>query len=249
MRIQTKQFDCIYANGCSWTFGSELRNPDHPNVKSDFSPQHDTYRQSKNWATLLATGFNVPVHNGSVAGGSNDRILRTSIKDINRLVQQGHRPFVVIAWSQLHRFELPKPNDDWRPFVGPSEDNLPVVAEEIFGRWSSDYSDVERWIMYLITLDAFLKSLGLDYLASTVFSESYRLYEQKTVDQYFEANVNYLKNQKILKNHLLHYSLESYLKQHEGVSYGPGGHPLERGHELIKDYFRQHMLSQFQFQR
>ncbi len=249
MRTPTKQFDCIYANGCSWTFGSELRNPAYPNLISNWEPVHDHYRQQYSWPTLLATGFNVPIYNGSTAGGGNDRILRTTIRDVNKLVQEGLRPFVVVAWSQLHRFELPEKGRNWRPFVGPSEDNLPTVAKEIFSLWSSDYTDVERWIDQLITFDAFLKNLGLDYLATTVFSNSYRLFEQATIDQYFAPNVNYLKNQKILKNNLLHHSLESYLKQQEGVGYGPGGHPLERGQELIKDYFRQQMLILFQFQR
>ncbi len=249
MRTPTKQFDCIYTNGCSWTYGSELRNPEYPQVVSDFESVHDLYRQQYNWPHLLATGFDVPVYNGSLAGGGNDRILRTTIQGVNQLVQQGARPFVIIAWSQLHRFELPESGGNWRPFAGPGENNLPTAAKEIYGRWSSDHSDVEQWIVQMICLDAFLKNLGLDYLATTVFSKSYRIFEQMTIDQYFAPNLNYLKNQKILKSHLLHYSLESYLKQHEGVVYGPGGHPLERGQELIKDYFRQHMLSQFQFQR
>ncbi len=251
MKKTAKKFDCIYANGCSWTYGSELIDPGLPQIKSHFDPYHEKYRKDHNWPNLLAQGYGVGVYNGSIAGGSNDRIVRTTIRDVSELVNQGLRPFVVIAWSQLHRFELPQGSrgESWRCFVSPTDKDVPRVAEEVWSSWSSDRSDVERWLVDMISLDSFLQTMDIDYVATTVFSASYRNFETYTEDQYFKPYTDYLKKHMNPTQHLLHHSLESYLKLQLDVDYGPGRHPLMYGHKLIADHIRRHMNNTFQFQR
>lgn len=243
--------DCVYVNGCSWTHGSELLDP-ASTVEDHFDPVHDQYRRRHFWPQLIANRFNAgEVVDGSTPGGSNDRILRTTIRDVMHLVSQGRRPFVVIAWSQLHRFELCDGNNDglWRCFVNPNDTNNPAVATETWGSWSSDRTDVERWLTCMISLDTFLKTVAVPYISTTAFSQTYRLYERHTGDLYFEPYLNYLKTQLELPRHMLHTSLETHLRQFPNVRYGRGGHPLERGHELIADYIWTNIMNQYLFQR
>ena len=251
MKKPANKFDCIYVNGCSWAYGSELTDPGSPRITNHFDPVHERYREQNNWPTRLATAFGVPVHNNSMPGGSNDRILRTGMLDIIQLIKQGARPFVVIAWSQLHRFELPDSNNNygWRPFVSPKDPNNLEIARKIWAEHSSDRSDIERWLVQIISLDGFLKSHDLNYVSTTVFNSTYPIFERVTEEKYFDPYLHYLKTQMNLDHHLLHYSLETYLRQQAGIDYGPGGHPLVSGHELISNHLRRHMLNTFQFQR
>lgn len=251
MKKIAQKFDCIYTNGCSWTYGSELVDPLHKNEIADhFAHQHDRYRQAHHWPELLAQSWGVSKYDGSEAGSSNDRIYRTTVRDVIDLVRQGRKPFVVIAWTQLHRFELPEaqPSKNYRQFVSPIGE-LPLVAKEIWEKWNTDRADVERWLGQLIGLDSLFRTLAVDHMSTTVFNFTYPQYERETEDPYFENHLYYLRNTMNLSNHLLHYCLETYLKQQSGVTYGVGGHPLEIGHKLIADYIRRHMLNTFQFQR
>lgn len=251
MKTPASKFDCIYVNGCSWAYGSELVDPGNLQIHSHFDPVHESYRQQNSWPTRLATSFGVPIHNGSTPGAGNDRILRTSMLDIIQLVREGARPFVVITWSQLHRFELPESNNKhgWRLFVSPKDPNTLAIAKDLWTEHRSDRSDVEQWLVQIISLDSLLKSLDLDYVSTTVFNSTYPTFERVTEEKYFDPYLHYLKTQMNLDHHLLHYSLETYLRQQAGVDYGPGGHPLVSGHELINNHLRRHMLNTFQFQR
>ncbi len=251
MKQPTRKFDCIYTNGCSWTYGSELIDPDLPTVIDHFDDRHNQYRINHQWPTHLAQSWGVPVYDGSEAGGCNDRIVRTTFKDVNELLMQGRRPFVVIAWTQLHRFELPHggAGEHYRQFVSPNDSDLPRAAKEIWAQWSGDRSDVVRWLVNLISVDAFLKAVGVDYIGTTVFNKTYRTYEAVTEDNNLSPYTEYLKTQMALSRHLLHYSLEGYLRQQAHVEYGPGGHPLMHGHQLISEHIRRHMLNTFHFQR
>lgn len=250
MKKQLKKIDCFLVNGCSWTYGSELIDSSQNKIINHFDPVHEHYRVQHSWPTLLSTNFGIPAYNHSTPGGGNDRILRTTQREVLSLLAQGIRPFVIIAWSQLHRFELPSGETAtiWDPYVSPNDDNAPLAVKEIWGKHSSDHTDVERWLVQLISMDSFLRSVDVDYLSTTVFTNTYNIFEKITENKYFDHYLYYLKNKMILSDHLLHYSFETFLKQQAGVDYGPGGHPLASGHALIANNLRRHLLNTFQFQ-
>ena len=78
----------IYFNGDSHTSGSEL-NPG----------ESYSYKLSR----LLDAEI---VGNPAIGGASNDRILRTTERDIQRWLETGKKPdLVVIGWSEFRRFD------------------------------------------------------------------------------------------------------------------------------------------------
>lgn len=78
----------IYFNGDSHTSGSELE----PN---------------QGYAYKLAELLNADIiGNPAIGGASNDRILRTTEHDIEKWIQTGDRPdLVIIGWSEYRRFD------------------------------------------------------------------------------------------------------------------------------------------------
>lgn len=245
----TKQINCnvIYANGDSWVFGSELRDRTCPESESDFEPHHMKYRVEHSWPTLLGDSYGLPVENGSMAGASNDYILRTTIADVSKLLLEGQKPFVVVSWTQLQRFELPIGPDGnfWRSFVSPRATDNPKIALDIWAEWSSDKSDLVKWIQQVILLDTFLKANRVPYFGTTVFKENYQLFEQHNHTSVFKAYMFQLSKTVGLENHLYNFSLESILRQYTDVEYGPGGHPLELGQIRLKEYLRKQIDTRF----
>jgi hypothetical protein len=62
--------------GDSWTFGSEIRNPDMSEDIKDWDIENNNYRIPKIWPTLLAKKLGYGITNLSYPAASNDRIVR-----------------------------------------------------------------------------------------------------------------------------------------------------------------------------
>jgi len=244
--------DCLYVCGDSWTHGSELIDP-HSNITNHFDPVHNKYRLAHYWPRLVADHLGLELFDSSSPGASNDRILRVTMHDVANLVMKGRRPFVITAWTQLQRFELPEgPKGElWRSFVRPGITNTPQVAVDIWAKWSSDRSDVVKWLQQIITLDVFLKANQVHYLSTTVFNQSYRLYEEYCVngDPFFTPYLTQIRQHVNLSRHVLNFSMDLLLKHYDDIEYGPGGHPLARGHELLAEQLLTQIGTRFQFQR
>lgn len=244
--------DCLYVNGDSWTHGSELIDP-NTNIQDHFDPVHTRYRLAHYWPRLVTDQLGLELIDGSAPGASNDRILRVSMYDVAQLVMKGRKPFVIVAWTQLQRFELPEGprGDHWRSFVSPIVKNTPQVAVDIWAKWSSDRTDVVKWLQQIITLDTFLKANGVNYLSTTVFNQSYRLYEEHCVngDPFFTPYLTQIRQHVNLSRHVLNFSMDAFLKHYDNVDYGPGAHPLARGHELLAEQILTQIGTRFQIQR
>jgi hypothetical protein len=250
MAKTTTTADCLYVCGDSWTHGSELIDPANSNP-DHFAPVHEQYRLANFWPKLVADQLGLEVIDGSHPGAGNDRILRVAMYDVSRLLAEGRRPFVVVAWSQLHRFELPEgpKGENWRSFVSPKEQQTLMFAKEIWRNWSTDRSDVIKWLQQIICLDVFLKANQLDYITTTVFQKSYQLYEQytSTEQDFFKPYINQITQHVKLNRHFLNVSLETFLQQQADIEYGPGGHPLTRGHQLIAKQVLAQIGTRFNF--
>jgi hypothetical protein len=244
--------DCLYVCGDSFTHGSELIDPTS-SIQDHFDPVHDAYRRAHYWPRLVADQLGLELIDGSAPGASNDRILRVTMYDVARLVMEGRQPFVVVAWSHLQRFELPEGprGEHWRSFVGPKFRDNPRFAEEIWEKWSSDRTDVVKWLQQIIALDAFLKINGVDYISTTVFNQSYRLYEQycNSGDPFFKPYLTQIRQHVNLSRHVLNFAMDTFLAHYNDVDYGPGGHPLARGHALLSEQMLTQIGTRFQIQR
>lgn len=227
--------DLLYVNGDSWTWGSELIAP---GLSSDLDPTNDAYRLEHRWVNRLGRHMNLPVVDGSGAGASNDRIVRTTVQQVLDLVNQGHRPFVVIAWTQLHRFELYGKNG-YQTFNNPRDTTNPRIAKEMWRAWSNDTSDCERWLQQVVLLESFFKNLGLSFYMAITFDQI-----QRTVNNLMHTGTVHAMHRDFIKTLWNHTSFSKKAQQaHDiiakGTNFGPNRHPLAEGHELIANYIIQ----------
>lgn len=241
--------DVIYVAGDSWVHGSELIDPKSPGVLDHFDPVHEEYRTRNFWPKQLANKYRLPVVDGSYPGAGNDRILRTTVRDVTMLRKQGRKPFVIVCWSQLHRFELPQQSEVWRPFVSPAESDLPRCVTDIWREWTTDRTDLIKWLQQIILLDAFLKQNNILYFGTTVFKESYWQLEKYIKHTELEAYSYQLSTNVDLTKHMYNFSLEGILLQKSDILYGPGGHPLLKGHTVIADYIKEQLDTRFYFKK
>lgn len=240
--------DCLYVNGDSWAYGSELRNPDRLDVTDDYDPVHATYRERVGWPGLLGKQLNVPVLNGGQAGGSNQRIMRTALGEVGNLKRNGRKPLVIIAWTQMQRFELYDGKaHHWLDFVNPAAENNRKIGLEIWERYSSDRSDVQTYLQQLIYMDAFLKMNNVPYLGTNIFRHNWNIVEDFAKDPEFFPHLHQLSNNVNIAKHLYNVSITQILAPHVDVEYGPGGHPLERGQEIIAEHFYNKLTQHYQF--
>ena len=236
--------DTLYVNGDSWTYGSELRNPTRLDITNDFDPVHNAYRQAHNWTGQLSRAYDLPLVDGSWAGGSNDRIVRTTIADVSKLLQSGKKPFAIVAWTQLQRFELFS-EGHWKEFVSPKDTSTPPIGFEIWEKYSNDYSDVMRYIQQIILLDAFFKVNNVPYLGTNIFRHNYNVMEDYARDPSLKPYLYQLGKTVKMERHMYHYAISQILTAQIDVEYGAGGHPLERGHTLIADYLKAQLDQRF----
>lgn len=234
----------LYTSGDSWTYGSELLDPNYNN-QDHSHPTHTVYRQKHHWPRILAEKLSVEYLDGSFPGASNDRILRTSMLDISRLVSKGLKPLAVIAWTQLHRFELAESGGNWRSFVSPNDTSNPKAINEIWSKWSNDYGDVVKWMVQLISFHSFCKALDVPVLGLTVFSSSYRLLDDHMSLKEVDGFKTQLHNICDFTQQAYQPSLESILKPYPNIKYGAGGHPLELGHKTLGNYIATRIPQQF----
>lgn len=84
----------IYANGCSHTAGTKLSMPD----------------KSKTYPNLLAKYYNSELIDRSMAGGSNEKIVRQTISDLINFKYSNFAStpdLVILQWTDINRFETP----------------------------------------------------------------------------------------------------------------------------------------------
>jgi hypothetical protein len=197
----------VYTNGDSWTYGSELKD------------------KTKAWPLLVAESLGHELCNSSFPGGSNERIVRTTVHDCLKFVQEGRRPLVLIAWTQLHRFELPMANsngENYFSFCNPNDTDTPAIGKEIWKSWSTDSSDLSRWRQQQLLLSAFLKDLGIPYHFFITFHSI----------GYFHLGCLH---QPSLQTTVMYHNL-AFDMLTQALPRGKYNHPLEQGHQAIADY-------------
>jgi nanoRNase/pAp phosphatase (c-di-AMP/oligoRNAs hydrolase) len=58
---------------------------------------------------------------------------------------------------------------------------------------------------------------------------------------------HHMDRQVVMEQHLYETSLKQIVEQHQGISYGKGGHPLAAGHKIIADYLQAQIEKRFKF--
>jgi lysophospholipase L1-like esterase len=156
----------LYVNGCSMTYGYEL--VDDPVTHECLD--HD-YRLKNSWPGLLTQklGFE-GLHNDSVPGGSNDRVLRVTLEWLlTHWIGPGKDPaglFVVIGWSDAMRREF-YVGGAYRHLI-PHHDYPDRAVDElnkVYRRHAwSEYESAKRFATQILSLQAVLRLYRIPYL-------------------------------------------------------------------------------------
>ena len=148
----------LYANGCSITVGDEISDDDK--ICHRFS-----------YSGLVANHFNYTLINQAQRGGSNNRIIRTSMDFLSNYInaESKEKIFVLIGWTSPERMEFYDINkDEWINYM---INNYHIKNKEFLGffdlysEWFvSAKESINRYLNQVILFQSFLKLNKIPYL-------------------------------------------------------------------------------------
>lgn len=214
--------DTLYCNGDSWAHGVELENTDD------------------SFVNVVAKNYKLPVINSSRPGGSNQRILRTTIEDVSRLLIQDKKPFVLLAWTLPHRFELYSTDKkEFATFSSPNSAADEQLGNTIWSKWSSNKTDVINFLTQVISLQSFLKQNNIPYFMTNIFKIAYELLDDEKIKLYqSQIDTNFY-----MYNLPLNVLLTPYINIKWGID-----HPLEEGHLIIAKFLIEQLNIRYKIQ-
>lgn len=140
----------ILFNGCSWTYGAEL-------------PVFSEYEWEKwRYSTIVANNFRCEHLNIAMNGSSNDRIVRTTIEEL----ENNKYDLVVVQWSLHERTEINE-TSDYSKFIKLSPNRAKIINceksilyyRELYGPYMGTINYQKN--KYL--LSQYLKSKNINY--------------------------------------------------------------------------------------
>ena len=269
--------ETLYLNGCSWTEGHLLHEEKHimeyaetigykfydkwlarKDNKDVGFPYRDIFDKF-NFAANIAKKLNIPnIHNDAIGGGSNSRILRTTIDYIKNLSEEEKtKTLVIVGWTLADRNELfledKTGNADWARF------NVAHRFNEFENdKFTEEFSKkVDKfWELYVVDIHSYYYSI------KKFFEQSYllaNLLENHKIKYYFfntfpifwgyekvHLDPNWILDfQKDIEIHNNNNSIlstdvtfQEYIQFKENCHVSDG-HPNSLGHKLWADYIIQ----------
>lgn len=215
--------DCLYINGCSVAVGDELPLDIRDNIR---------------FSTLVGDHYNLPIINNAESGGSNSRIVRTTTQDIIDFKSQGKTPFVIIAWTAHHRFEVCNENHKWIQFNAGKDGKDPDFENMYWRKYGGDLGNIELFAVQVMLMQNFLENQNIPYLMVHASNPVVLPRKHKLAD--FADNLDY-------RYFLPDLPLRGYLTQWPDIKFGPGGHPLKEGHKKISEFLIQLIDNRYAF--
>ena len=227
----------ILAIGDSFTYGSEL--PDASVVAGTGANLIYEHPSELAWPSLLAKQLNGTVNNLGLPGGSNSRIFRLAVSE---LVKEEY-DLIICAWTHLARIDIMHNGKEF-----PCTINTPQwVTRDV--PWISDYYKIsydemhaaETWLTQLITLQDFFKYRNQRYIflnieGAGIFPGFLGIKNINRVIPRFRGLVS-----QIDKKYYMGWPEAGMVDWMGDCAKGPGGHPLELGHERIADKINEHI--------
>ncbi len=207
----------ILAVGCSFTQGAELADPD-----------------LSAWPSLIAKSNNRAVTNLGLGGASNERTFRLVIEE----TAQQRFDLVMIQWTEPSRMEV------WNERIHQLVDvNVGKLYSQLPGfawldtYYQYHYSDLhahKKWATQILSLQGYLKSIEQPYVMVSLSGLDQLLYTGAW------NNIKYLWDQ-VDEKYYLGWPFEGLYMWQGDCPRGPGGHPLELGHERIANKINEHI--------
>jgi len=219
----------ILTLGDSFTFGLEL--PDCPSVEDSYEFLPSKFA----WPNQLAKQLGQGVVNLSMPGGSNDRIFRLAMAES---VAKKH-DIIICAWTSLTRIDIKYNGKDFPVTLNSGKwhsDKLPWIND--FYKFSYDeHHFAESWLAKLVALQDYFKYNNQKYLFLNMqqvgILPGFLGVNAVTKFVDFESKID--------RNFYIGWPDESMVEWMADCPRGPGGHPLQLGHERIADKIYEHI--------
>lgn len=199
--------------GDSFTYGDELK---------------DCYQA---WPYRLADLLDYQVYNMGQSGCSNASILRRTLEELTA----NHYDLLIIGWTSPGRIE-------WKDDIGIAYDIWPGASptKKFFQDhpWRTDLLNYisqhhnsaylyQQYLIQVISLQSYCKANHINYRMIDIrYSDYYR----KVGAQMHEQLTN-----QIDPKMFVGWEEFGMIELTKGYAHGPGGHPLDKGHERIAD--------------
>lgn len=221
----------LVVNGCSMTFGDELRD-----------------RRTTGWAALLADRLGADHINLGACAGSNKRLVRLTVQTLGRYTRErGLQPSEVLflaMWTRINRFEIHTDEPDRQgglpedvPDPGWCRIHPSYIArrDKRSIRWyrylQDDDGDRAQFLMDWILFDAWLARAGYHRGYLWAFEPTPRMFDG--MDHYVEQ----LDLSRVIGIDRLPYGGPSIFSIGESLGdLGPSRHPLERSQKAFVDH-------------
>lgn len=198
--------------GDSFTYGLELEDPG----------RHA-------WPVLLGEKLNAELVNISVGGASNNMMFRECVEQLceNRF------DIVIVSWTDPSRIEISRHD---RPFsVNYSSRMLDLVPwiEDYYRYNHNDELSYRHTLTMMLALQSFLEQRNQRYLFASAFGI-------QDLNQQFLTKYKKICSQINITNYL-GWPSNGMVEWMGDCPKGPGGHPLELGHQRIAGRINEHI--------
>ena len=255
----------LLAEGDSWTAGDII----DPRITEDLAGNvnakiNDNYRLPRVWPLKLANKLGIKSYNTSVAGSSNDGIVRRVIDNTINLLKnyEPEQIKVVIGLTSPERkdFYYKKDNEYGWDVLYPLDSSELTEERSLFKKvYSSIYWNKEeyisRYLQSVFLIHQFLKSKGIDHTFFNAFYQDndgkfgYNLHKSIELLE-LKSTRGYLKHldlynliseyKNIVKNYFCLTSFKAYLDAFGKNHCFDGMHPNEDGHDVWAEYLYQY---------
>ncbi len=149
--------------------------------------------------------------NIAVPGSSNDRIIRTTVEYVNNNSVSG----VIVAWTSPNRIEISE-----KQLTPTSGRKYGEVVQQVFQDWNYDWA-WSKFITQVNLLDRYLGTIP------HVFVSAFEIQTWATMADRIDC--------------YLGWPNEGLVEWMGKCPKGPGGHPLQLGHERIAKHINEHI--------
>lgn len=226
----------LYVNGDSFAFGEELGDTD-----SDSRYIFTEYKRKNCYSGIIADHYSIPMYlNAARPGGSNQRIYRTLLNDISKLlgVYKPDEIFVILSITHCLRaeFHYGEDENDYWDFLAawpPPQNSIFFALYDCLTKtYNHDYGWYHYNILMVLGIQNFLKVNNIPYLMTNSMHHTSEFIREKTlinpkVYSQLDLNRYYIEPSFMIFNNLNNYPIGKML------------HPLEEGHK----HWAQHLIS------
>lgn len=205
--------------GDSFTYGDELE---------------DVYQA---WPYRLADLLNHEVHNLGLSGSSNDSIVRRTIDELSN----NQYDLLVIGWTSPGRIEwkdqIGIPYNIWpgHPVKSKFVDDHPW-REDLINFVSRHHTAeylYQRYLLQVLFLQSYCQCNKIDYLMMDIMQVNYYRSTGREQHDKLESQIN--------QERFVGWNKFGMRELTKELPRGPGGHPLEKGHQKIAKTIYEHI--------